>query len=365
MKTKLILVGGFLGAGKTTLLAKAAELLDKAGKKAGLVTNDQAEALVDTVLLERISRENAVKEVSGSCFCCNYPGFQQAVEHLQNDYHAEVILAEPVGSCTDLSATILQPLKKYSADTLALAPLSVLADPEKLKHALAGENGDLHPGAAYIVEKQMDEADYILLNKTDRLSGEEVQELLAAAAKRWPQAKILPISAQTGEGVDLWLQTVLASEAAGLHLAVVDYDVYAEGEAALGWLNTSLDLSGDEIDFDDLLQQLLSGLSRRFAEKNATVGHIKALLAVGQQVMVGNLTGRRETLRLRGSVGKRSQANLTVNARVEIDPEELKQIVLEEIAIVCAGRVNVRETALRCLRPGRPAPTYRFDAVVC
>ena len=48
MKTKIILVGGFLGAGKTTLLMRAAGIVGQRGIRAGLITNDQAPELVDS-----------------------------------------------------------------------------------------------------------------------------------------------------------------------------------------------------------------------------------------------------------------------------------------------------------------------------
>jgi hypothetical protein len=43
--------------------------------------------------------------------------------------NADVLIAEPVGSCTDLSATILQPLKDQFKQQFVPAPFSVLADP--------------------------------------------------------------------------------------------------------------------------------------------------------------------------------------------------------------------------------------------
>ncbi|MEI8376830.1 MAG: GTP-binding protein, partial [Planctomycetota bacterium] len=48
MKTRLILVGGFLGAGKTTMLWEASRRLVERGLRVGLITNDQAPELVDT-----------------------------------------------------------------------------------------------------------------------------------------------------------------------------------------------------------------------------------------------------------------------------------------------------------------------------
>ncbi|MCE5284645.1 MAG: hypothetical protein LLG02_02180 [Pelosinus sp.] len=363
MTAKLILIGGFLGAGKTTLLSKMAYIMTKNGNKVGLITNDQASALVDTALLEKISaNKEGVVEVSGSCFCCNFPGMQKAVSYLKDKFAAEYIIAEPVGSCTDLSATIVQPLKKYAQDTF-IAPLSVLIDPQRLINILDNKIGDLHPSAAYILEKQLDEADNIVINKIDLLTAETVENLKKRTIARWPTTSVFAISAQTGTGISEWLFDVLAEQKAGMHLAEVDYDIYAEGEAVLGWLNTSFEIKGNQIDCEALLRSLLSGLGERFDGSQVAVGHVKAIVIAKNEAVVGNITGKKETLQLRGSAVKADEATVIVNARVEMSPEQLKAIVIEEIARVCKDKV-VKETALKCLRPGRPKPTYRFDAVI-
>jgi G3E family GTPase len=48
---RFVIVGGLLGAGKTTTLARLARFYTTRGQKVGLVTNDQAEGLVDTTSL--------------------------------------------------------------------------------------------------------------------------------------------------------------------------------------------------------------------------------------------------------------------------------------------------------------------------
>jgi G3E family GTPase len=121
-----MLVGGFLGAGKTTLLVRAAERLARRGKRVGLVANDQAADLVDSELLKETG--SAVEEVAGGCFCCRFPEMIAAMEHLVRDTNVDVLIGEPVGSCTDLSATVLQPLKKMHGQQFDLAPFSVLVD---------------------------------------------------------------------------------------------------------------------------------------------------------------------------------------------------------------------------------------------
>lgn len=126
MQARVILVGGFLGAGKTSLLFEAASKLTERGKHVGLIANDQAAELVDTSFLQYT--DGAISEVSGSCFCCNYNGFTDAILHLIENQQTDIIIAEPVGSCTDLSATILQPSKHQFEKDFIVAPLTVLVD---------------------------------------------------------------------------------------------------------------------------------------------------------------------------------------------------------------------------------------------
>lgn len=362
MKARLILVGGFLGAGKTSLLWETARRLTEKGQKFGLITNDQAPELVDTAFLERAGE--TVLEVSGSCFCCNFGGLADAVKTAVAEKECEIIIAEPVGSCTDLSATILQPLKHQFSESFSVAPLTVLVDPEKLSELLNGGTAGLHKSAAYILRKQLEEADLILINKSDLLKQPELEGLKQAAEIEWPLARVSAISAKTGEGLTEWLDEVLTSQNAGTHLAEVDYDTYAEGEAVLGWFNASLKLKGRAADWNGFLKALIERYSRRFDQMGASVGHVKMLLKSSESMAVANLTGKSETIRVRGNAGAEEEAALTVNARVEMEPEVLKSIVFEELNGLCGDEILYETLAANCLSPGRPNPTYRYDHTV-
>lgn len=362
MKTRIILVGGFLGAGKTTLLCESARMLSEQGKHVGLITNDQASGLVDTAFLERSLR--CVTEVSGSCFCCNFNGFVEAISHLKAKGAMEMIIAEPVGSCTDLSATIIQPLKQKFEEDLIVSPLSVLVDPERLNDILKGGTSGLHESSAYILQKQLDEADMIVITKIDLLTSDELETLKRRVAKRWPLAKIFSLSAKSGEGLDLWLDEVTHSTVAGTHLAEVDYDIYAQGEAVLGWLNTTVTLKGHSVNWDAFTHKMLKSLAERFDTLNLTVGHIKVLLEADKKYNIGNVTGKSESLSIRGSAGSGNQAQMTLNARVEMNPAALDRIVTEVISEVCGNEIVQKIEASKCLQPGRPNPTYRYDYVV-
>jgi G3E family GTPase len=363
MKTRLILVGGFLGAGKTTLLWEAAQRLAGRGLKVGLITNDQAPELVDTAFLARGNVN--IAEVSGSCFCCNFQGLLDAMAKVREEAAADVLIAEPVGSCTDLSATIVQPLRDRLAGTLVVAPLSVLADPGRLSDILNGGTAGLHPSAAYIFRKQLEEADIVVISKTDLLPGSDLEALKLRVAQAYPGATVVTASVKTGEGLETWLDEVTIRSDAGQRLAEVDYDVYAEGEAVLGWLNATFTLHGEPTEWNAFAERLLRGLSRRFDSLGAAVGHVKLMLEAGDDFLVGNLTGRSATLTIRGSAGAGPEARLTLNARVQMPPETLEAIAREVLAAAAdQGRITATPVAWRCLSPGRPKPTHRYAHVV-
>ena len=151
---------------------------------------------------------------------------------------------------------------------------------------------------------------------------------------------------------------------AGTHLAEVDYDIYAEGEAVLGWLNTTVELSSNFADWNLFAQNLMSNLSARFDNLNASVGHVKMLLESGDKFVIGNLTGAKDTLSIRGSVDAGKTARMTLNARVQTDPDTLKDIVEEEIRTACGSDIEKKTVELNYLSPGRPNPTYRYDRVI-
>src|SRR5688572_26789300 len=96
---RFVMIGGFLGAGKTTTIARLARAYGEQGLKVGIVTNDEASDLVDTHALR--SQGFDVGEVAGACFCCSFDELTETVARLSRDQLPDIILAEPVGSCTD------------------------------------------------------------------------------------------------------------------------------------------------------------------------------------------------------------------------------------------------------------------------
>jgi Ni2+-binding GTPase involved in maturation of urease and hydrogenase len=373
---RLILVGGFLGAGKTTLLAQAGQRLTAEGHRVGLVTNDQAPGLVDSGVLRTTGAD--VGEVAGGCFCCRFDTLLTVTRDLFAQHAPDIIIGEPVGSCTDLSATVLQPMKAYHRDLFTTAPFSVLVDPDRLREALEPRLASPHPASVrYIMRKQLEEADIIVLNKVDTLQAEDRAELTAAASERYPQAQIMAISALTGAGVDTWLAAVLAGAPGGRRIVEVDYDLYAEGEAVLGWLNADVKVTtrpatagvpytdAGDTDWRLFALNILERTAETCRAQGGEIAHLKVLVSAEGGDIVANLTSNAGTPAARGAItGAPTAAQLTVNARVALGPEALEAIVRAAIAEVAGAALCAEITHLESFRPGRPQPTHRFTETV-
>lgn len=353
-RTRLLIVGGFLGAGKTTLLARAGQMLSEQGYRVGLVTNDQGSDLVDTSLLQQ---RFPVTEVVGGCFCCAFPDLLQALRQLQDTVQPDVILAEPVGSCTDLLSTVLRPLAAHYPGQFEIAPLTIAVDVTRDAHAFS-------PNVLYLFERQMEEAEVILLNKMDLLAEDAAQEQQAAMRARYPNARLLPVCARTGEGLDAWLQTVLVQISSSPLSMDMDYQRYAEAEAELGWLNVKgMVRSSAHFSAHQWTTSLLQTLTQALGD--ARIAHVKVHTSTAHATYKASVTQNHAAPSWDTATQDipADQLEFILNARVSADPAMLEQCTLQSIEAVKPDPLaRVYLTHFECFRPLPPRPTYRMVA---
>jgi G3E family GTPase len=333
------------------------------GMRVGLITNDQSFGLVDTAMLA--NRGFAVEEITGGCFCCKFNSLMEAADKLTASTRPEVFIAEPVGSCTDLKAAVSYPLRRIYGDDFAVAPLSVLIDPVRALRVLGIEKGPAFSGKViYVYLKQLEEAEAIVVNKIDLLSEERRAALRKTLEERFPKAKVFEISARQGMGLEDWFQWLLDSELGTADAPELDYELYAEGEALLGWLNATVELSSDEaFDGNEYARQLAANIHDSLRSRGIEVAHLKMTLTPdeeGGDIAVLNLVrndGAAElSHRLREPIGG---GQLIINLRAEGDPEILKTMTTSAVAD-SPGGVAARIEHLEHFRPGKPNPTHRL-----
>src|SRR5437588_5322322 len=366
-KSRYLMIGGFLGAGKTTSVARLAERLTEQGLRVGLITNDQGSELVDTAMLR--SRGFATEEIPGGCFCCRFNSLVEAAERLTTATRPDVFIAEPVGSCTDLVATVTYPLRRIYSDDFAIAPLSVLVDPIRALRIFGLESGSkFSEKVLYIYRKQLEEADIIVINKIDLLDPARLQALHDVLSAEFPKAEILRVSARHSQGLSEWFQRLASSDQAPRATMDVDYQLYGDGEALLGWLNATVQLRAAEaFDADAVLRQLAGAIQNRLLEAGAEVAHLKMTFSPDTGlggIAVINLVRNDFVPELSQSLEEPvASGQLIINLRAEGVPEMLQQTVKDVISAI-PGRfagLQAKLDHLEHFRPGKPTPTHRLS----
>ncbi len=344
----LVFVGGFLGAGKTTLILKAVDLLAQRGKRSAIITNDQDRGLVDTRHARAL--DVVTGEVAGGCFCCRFSDLIAASEALRT-YRPDVIFAEPVGSCVDLSATILQPLKALHRQSFRLAPLTVLIDPAT---AARVERHELGPEIEFLFARQLAEADLICLSKQD----------VATQTTRLPFPVDFHLSAKTSFSVDDWLDEVLVGKrVVGACLLDVDYRRYAEAEAALGWLNLHAELRLTQPASPAVVcGPLVESLQESLDAEGLRIAHLKVFdqAATGWVKVSVSLNGREAVPEGDLLADPAYDHQLAINLRALADPGRLRALVQQSLSAI-PGTVHILHS--NAFRPAEPRPEHRFTTL--
>ncbi len=342
---KLVLVGGFLGAGKTTLILAAARTLKAAGLRVGIILNDQDSELVDTKYA-RAERFDTM-EVAGGCFCCRFSDLLERAKELRA-LDPDVIFAEPVGSCIDLSATILQPFRAHHRDLFETAPLTVLLDPNLNEDVLKGVAA---PAIAYLFQQQIREADIVCMSKAD----------VYPFTPELPFPLDFHISARSGMGVDSWLDDVLGGKrVVGARVLDVDYQQYAEAEAALAWLNLHAAIRLKEpLSPAGLIGPLFDKLDTALSAEAITIAHLKLFDQTPNAHLMASIRANGQQPDPQGDLVAESAADhqLAINIRALGDVELLRDIV-HRVVFEINGSVDIRH--FRSFRPAPPRPEYRF-----
>jgi Ni2+-binding GTPase involved in maturation of urease and hydrogenase len=366
LTTRLVIVGGFLGAGKTTAILKLARHWIDRGKRVGVIANDQAKDLVDTALFRGAGLQTS--EVAGGCFCCRFDDFLARADELTAAGQPDVILAEPVGSCTDIVATIMNPLRALHGGRFEVAPFTVLVDPIRALNVL-GEHGTskLSEKITYIFRMQQQEAQGIAITKIDLIDAAQRDEVAALLRSRLPDAQILAFSAATGDGfADLvaWLEGDGGTRPSA---ADVDYDIYAAGEAELGWLNTQASLeASDPMSVDEAAMDLATRVRRALVDSDVPIAHAKVFLRGPRAGSAVNIVGNDAPPQFSNRSGDAARAvELTVNVRAQASPQRLHDLFEECLsAWIDAHHATVLGGSGQCFSPARPVPTHRLAGAI-
>ncbi|GAA3850901.1 GTP-binding protein [Saccharothrix violaceirubra] len=362
---RFIALSGFLGAGKTTTMLAVARRLEAAGRRVAVVTNDQSDDLVDTKLAR--GALGAVGEVTGGCFCCRFEDLVDVVREIVEEHRPDTIIAESVGSCTDLQATVIRPLRRYYGNTFAVAPLTAVADPLRFRaFARVWERGEPDTDMTYLYRRQLDDAEVIVVGKADVVPAAHLDVTEAAVREHFPHARVLVCSALTGLGLDRLVAEWSVDAAEGRDLEV-DYDRYAAAEAALAWQNRTFDVeaAGDVLPVD-WGRSVLRRIGEECAVRDWLVGHAKASLESSSGLTKLGITGTGvEPVVDVETPDPVRTFRVVLNARIACEPEELDRLVAEAVGAADERfGTGSRGAPASAFKPGYPRPLHRLAAEV-
>jgi hypothetical protein len=268
-------------------------------------------------------------------------------------------------------ATVAYPLRRLYGENFTVAPVSVLVDPIRALRVFGvEEGGSFSEKVLYIYKKQLEEADLVIISKCDLLNEARLASLRAAIAARFPGKAILAVSPREGIGLEPWFAKIASEEQTAGAAMEVNYRVYADGEALLGWLNCTVQLAAAEaFDGNNFLRELAGEMQQHLQASQAEVAHLKMTLSpdagqwdIGMVNLVRNDFVPELSITLKQPV---RGGRLIINLRAEAAPDVLGTVVHDALAAAANKFATLRATTERLeqFRPGKPTPTHRFEKV--
>ena len=208
------LLSGFLGAGKTTLLNHI--LHNRDALKVAVIVNDMSEINIDaTQVNNEISfnrSEEKLVEMSNGCICCTLrEDLLLEVSRLAKDQRFDYLVIESTGISEPLPVAETFTFAAEDGTSLAdIARLDTLVtvvdafnflndfrEARMLQDTAESLGQDDERSVADLLVDQVEFCDKIIINKTDRVTADELQELQSILASLNPEAEQL--TAQYGQ----------------------------------------------------------------------------------------------------------------------------------------------------------------------
>lgn len=193
---KLLILGGFLGSGKTSLILSLARYLTEKetgeGNKLVIIENEIGEVGIDNKVLN--SDGLAVKELFAGCICCTLASdLVTTLLEIQEKIKPRWVIFEPTGLA--YPSRVIDTIKKYGQGIASITNVTVV-DAERWN-----ELSEITP---VLVQTQVKDADFILVNKIDLVAKDEIKNVVEQVKAINPEAAVYEVSAQQEVPGSIW-----------------------------------------------------------------------------------------------------------------------------------------------------------------
>lgn len=233
-----VLVTGFLGSGKTTFLKHV--LNQFASKmKIGIIQNEYAPANIDGTELQRDGANFEILEINnGSVFCvCLLGNFISSLQNFVHIHRPDMIFLEASGLSDPISVAQLLDFKDLKND-LYLAKVWTIIDATCF---LKQHNYMTR------LQHQVRVADVVIINKTDRSTEKEIQEIEKEIELLNPFAKMLKSTYCTIDDEDLIIENLPNTVAKNTENQNTNFESCGRPEIGVGVLRSARSISSERL----------------------------------------------------------------------------------------------------------------------
>ena len=198
-KIPVILITGYLGSGKTTLMQN---LLKQEQRKIALIVNDMGSVNIDAALLnknrDRIASVEMV-ELQNGCICCTLRDeFIAEIERISQlpDIEAVFVEASGISEPSNIAASFVIYTDDNPDTNVYLSSVVSVVDADRIYNEflreISMENDTEEGDIINLIIDQIEFCNLIILNKTDLLSSEQIEEVTKAIRDIQSEAEIIP-----------------------------------------------------------------------------------------------------------------------------------------------------------------------------
>lgn len=359
-RTRMLVLGGYLGAGKTTLAVNLAKTLkERRDKSVSIIMNDQGDVLVDTEYSKDAGFDT--RDIMGGCFCTNFDQFVSSARTLVTSGRPDVIIAEPIGTSTNIMSSVVAPMRSLHPDEFSVAPFTVVVDCVRALEILSVKNRKDIDTVDIIPAHQIREAEMVVLTKADLVDKETVGRIRDAIDKILPGIKVIETSSADLRNIDRIIDFILSDEVSTKAPTGEKNAGFAFEKAKLGWYSGTFTItpSGD-VDMYSLETDLMRGIAKEYGSKS--VVHVKVLVESPEAAAKMSLV--EDTMQVDGIYGSRyikGPGRLVLNARVISPPRKLEETMnrlLNEIP--SKYPLTMTKTGEKCFTPKPESPSHFF-----
>lgn len=359
-RTRMLVLGGYLGAGKTTLAVNLAKTLkERRDKSVAIIMNDQGDVLVDTEYSKDAGFDTC--DIMGGCFCTNFDKFVSSARTLVNTGKPDIIIAEPIGTSTNIMSSVVAPMRSLHPDEFSVAPFTVVVDCVRVLDVLSDKKERDIDTVDIIPAHQMKEAEVIVLTKTDLVDADTIAKIRKAIDAILPGIRMIETSSADLRNIDDIIDIILSDEMSTKAPLGEKNQGFAFEKAKLGWYSGTFDLiPSDDVDMYSLETELMKGVAAEYGAKS--IVHVKVLIESPEAAAKMSLV--QEKMQVDGIYGSRyikTKGKLVLNARVVSPPKRLEE-TMRRLVEEAQKRypMELVMTGEKCFTPKPESPSHFF-----